>query len=108
MEPTLLAVSNLMEICPSRLNPTSMEIKVKHIQEGLEHSLHTDICMLDRGGPDFRGKYLGRLHLSGCSIEFSCSVIDRIFIDDNSISLNKTYKLQFILNRVSKNIVYIL
>ena len=54
----------LLEICPSPLNPTYMEIKGKHLREAFESSLDADFCMQDGKGPGFRGKYLGKLHIS--------------------------------------------
>ncbi|MFP3441028.1 5'-nucleotidase C-terminal domain-containing protein, partial [Pantoea sp. SIMBA_133] len=60
-------VSNkkLIEICPSPLNPTYFEIQGKDLYAALESSLNSSVCMADGKGPGFRGKYVGRLHVSG-------------------------------------------
>ncbi len=63
-----LTEKKLIEICPSPLNPTSFEIKGKDIKAAIEQSLDAQVCMADGGGPGFRGKYAGRLHMSGATI----------------------------------------
>ncbi|QDP39307.1 bifunctional metallophosphatase/5'-nucleotidase [Radiobacillus deserti] len=63
-------VSNkkLIEICPSPLNPTTFKVKGKHIKEALQQSLDVQACLADGRGPGFRGRFVGRLHISGAEV----------------------------------------
>jgi 2',3'-cyclic-nucleotide 2'-phosphodiesterase (5'-nucleotidase family) len=81
----------LLEICPSPLNPTYMEIKGKHLREAFQMSLDADFCMQDGRGPGFRGKYLGKLHLSGGVIEYKDRKVSKILIDGNPLDDEKIY-----------------
>ncbi|SDL92229.1 bifunctional metallophosphatase/5'-nucleotidase [Sediminibacillus halophilus] len=58
----------LIETCPSPLNPTTFEIKGKTLKVALEQSLDAQVCLADGRGPGFRGKYAGRLHISGATV----------------------------------------
>lgn len=89
-------VSNkkLLEISPSPLNPTYMEIKGKYIKEALELSLQADACLQDGRGSGFRGKYLGRLHVSkNVVIEHDRKNILRVMIDGEELDKEKTYRI---------------
>ncbi|MET0785514.1 MAG: 5'-nucleotidase C-terminal domain-containing protein [Paenisporosarcina sp.] len=59
-------VSNkkLIEICPSPLNPTTFDVLGKDIKHAIEQALDVQICLADGRGPGFRGKFVGRLHVS--------------------------------------------
>lgn len=81
----------LLEICPSPLNPTYMEIKGKHLREAFQNSLDADFCMQDGKGPGFRGKYLGRLHLSGGVIEYKDRKISNILINGRPLEDERMY-----------------
>lgn len=70
----------LIEICPSPLNPTSFEVKGKDIKLALEQSLDAQVCMADGRGPGFRGKFVGRLHVSGAHIEHNGKIIEAVTI----------------------------
>jgi len=63
-------VSNkkLIEICPSPLNPTSFEVKGAVLREALEQSMDVQVCLADGRGPGFRGRFVGRLHVSGAEV----------------------------------------
>jgi 5'-nucleotidase len=80
-----LSEKKLIEICPSPLNPTSFEIQGKHIRTALEQSLDVQICLADGKGPGFRGKFIGRLHVSGARIEHDGKNVTNIFIGDNPL-----------------------
>lgn len=89
-------VSNkkLLEISPSPLNPTYMEIKGKYIKEALELSLQADACLQDGRGSGFRGKYLGRLHVSkNVVIEHDRKNILRVMIDGEELEEEKIYRI---------------
>lgn len=83
----------LLEISPSPLNPTYMEIKGKYIKEALEQSLKSEICMLDGKGAGFRGKYLGRLHVSGAVIAHDGKNIIRIILKNGELEEEKLYRV---------------
>jgi 5'-nucleotidase len=75
-----LSDKKLIEICPSPLNPTSFEIKGRHLKTAIEQSLDAQICLADGRGPGFRGKYAGRLHVSGAKIVHDGKKIIEMFI----------------------------
>lgn len=88
-------VSNkkLLEIGPSPLNPTYMEIKGKYIKEALSLSLQAEVCLQDGKGPGFRGKYLGKLHVSGAIIEHNGKDILSVKLKDGNLEDQKIYKV---------------
>jgi 2',3'-cyclic-nucleotide 2'-phosphodiesterase (5'-nucleotidase family) len=71
----------LIEICPSPLNPTSFEVKGKDIKLALEQSLDAQVCLADGRGPGFRGKFVGRLHISGANIIHNGKSIEAVTIE---------------------------
>lgn len=83
----------LLEISPSPLNPTYMEIKGKYIREALTQSLQSDICLLDGKGAGFRGKYLGRLHVSHAVIDYDGMDISSIKIQGAELEDERIYKV---------------
>lgn len=83
----------LLEICPSPLNPTSFEIQGKYIREALEKSIYMDFCMQDGKGSGFRGRYLGRLHISGAVILHDGRKIKKIIIDGKELDDERIYKV---------------
>jgi 5'-nucleotidase len=86
-----VSLKKLIEICPSPLNPTYIEIKGKYIRQALEESLQTEFCLQEGKGPGFRGRYLGRLHLSGCLVEYSGINIKNILVGNKNIEDEKIY-----------------
>jgi len=80
-----LSNKKLIEICPSPLNPTSFEIKGKDLKEALEQSLDSQVCLLDGRGPGFRGKYLGRLHVSGVKVVHDGKKVLEIMVADKPL-----------------------
>lgn len=87
----LVSNKKLLELCPSPLNPTTFEIQGKYIREALQDSLDSDICYLDGKGPGFRGRYLGRLHVSNAVIEHDGRKVKNIFIKGEKLDENKCY-----------------
>lgn len=81
----------LIEICPSPLNPTSFEIQGKHLQEALEQSLDAQICLADGRGPGFRGRFVGRLHVSGLQIEHDGKNIHAIYVNEELLEEERWY-----------------
>lgn len=88
-----VSLKKLLEICPSPLNPTYMEIKGKYLREALENSLHADFCIQDGRGAGFRGKYLGKLHISGCVVEYEGTKIKNITVGDKKLEDEKLYSV---------------
>ncbi len=88
-------VSNkkLIEICPSPLNPTYFEIQGKDLYAALESSLNSSVCMADGKGPGFRGKYVGRLHVSGAKIQHDHKQIKMITINDEPFDYERWYRV---------------
>lgn len=88
-------VSNkkLLEISPSPLNPTYIEIKGKYIKEALRLSLKADVCLQDGKGAGFRGKYLGRLHICNAIIEHNGKDILKVKLKDGVLEDEKIYKV---------------
>lgn len=81
----------LLELCPSPLNPTTFEIQGKYIREALQNSLDTDYCYADGKGPGFRGKYVGKLHVSNAVIEHNGRKVVNIFINEENLQDEKWY-----------------
>lgn len=86
-----VSLKKLLELCPSPLNPTCFEIQGKSLREALQNSLDTDYCYCDGKGPGFRGKYLGRLHVSNAIIEHNGRKIINIFINGEQLDDEKWY-----------------
>ncbi|MDF2673419.1 MAG: yfkN 2 [Clostridiales bacterium] len=83
----------LLEISPSPLNPTYMEIKGSDIKEALRQSLQADFCLQDGKGSGFRGRYLGRLHISGAVIEHDGKNILRVMLDNGEMEDERVYRV---------------
>lgn len=81
----------LIEICPSPLNPTSFEIQGKHLKEAFVQSLDPQMCLADGRGPGFRGKFVGRLHVSGAKIVQEGSCIRDIIVNGEPLDDNHWY-----------------
>ncbi|WP_261129786.1 bifunctional UDP-sugar hydrolase/5'-nucleotidase [Bacillus sp. Marseille-Q3570] len=81
----------LIEICPSPLNPTSFEIKGMDIKSAIEQSLDAQVCLSDGKGPGFRGKFVGRLHVSGATVVHDGKEIIAMFIGEEPIQDDKWY-----------------
>ena len=81
----------IIEICPSPLNPTSYKIQGRDLWEALQNSLDTNYCYADGKGAGFRGKYLGRLHVSNAVIEHDGRKISRIHINGEKLIDRKWY-----------------
>jgi len=65
-----LSQMKLIEICPSPLNPTIVDIQGEHLLAALAATLDPETCLADGKGDGFRGKYAGRLHLSGAVVHW--------------------------------------
>ena len=59
----------------------------------MQNSLDTDYCYADGKGPGFRGKYVGRLHISNGIIEYDGRNIRRVSINGESLDSEKYYKV---------------
>jgi 5'-nucleotidase len=81
----------ILEICPSPLNPTYVEIMGKDIKEALEASLKAEVCLQDGNGGGFRGKYLGRLHISGAKIKHDGKNVIDIILENGEFNEDKLY-----------------
>lgn len=81
----------LIDICPSPLNPTYFEIQGISLKEALQKSLDSEVCLSDGRGPGFRGKYLGRLHISNMRVEHDGKCILTILINGKSLEKDKWY-----------------
>lgn len=87
-------VSNkkLLEISPSPLNPTYFEIQGKYLRAEFEDSLDSDFCLMDGKGPGFRGKYLGRLHVSSnVRIQYNGRKVIDVCINGEKLNDDKWY-----------------
>lgn len=83
----------LLEICPSPLNPTIIEIKGKYIKEALTQSLEVERCMGDGKGAGFRGKFIGRLHISGAIVQYNDRNIEKLYIGNREVEDEVYYKV---------------
>ncbi|MHA7136964.1 bifunctional metallophosphatase/5'-nucleotidase [Rossellomorea arthrocnemi] len=83
----------LIEICPSPLNPTSFNIQGKHIRTAIEQSLDVQVCLADGKGPGFRGKFVGRLHVSGAEIIYDGKRVSEVMIGNLPLEEEKWYSV---------------
>lgn len=81
----------LIEVCPSPLNPTRFEVQGKDIKKALEQSLDAQVCLADGRGPGFRGKFAGRLHVSGAEVIHNEKEVLEILIGRQPIEENRWY-----------------
>ncbi|WP_221567921.1 bifunctional UDP-sugar hydrolase/5'-nucleotidase [Alkalihalobacillus sp. TS-13] len=81
----------LIEICPSPLNPTSFEIKGKDIKTAIQQSLDAQVCLSDGKGPGFRGKFVGRLHVSGATVVHNGKEVIEMLIGEEPILVDRWY-----------------
>lgn len=81
----------IIELCPSPLNPTSFRIQGKDLWEALQNSLDTDYCYASGKGAGFRGKYVGRLHVSGAVIKHDGRNIIDIYIQGVRLDREQWY-----------------
>ncbi|MFC4408875.1 bifunctional metallophosphatase/5'-nucleotidase [Chungangia koreensis] len=90
----------LIEICPSPLNPTSFEVKGSDLREALEQSLDVQVCLAEGRGPGFRGRFTGRLHVSGAKVIHDGKTVREILVagqpldDENWYSVASSDYLQ--------------
>ena len=83
----------LIEICNSPLNATYFEIQGKYLKEALQSSLDSEFCFMEGRGPGFRGKYLGRLHVSNAFIEHDGRSIMNVIINGESLEEERWYSV---------------
>lgn len=70
-----------------------MEIQGKYIKEALQQSLDTESCYHEGKGSGFRGRFLGRIHISGGSILHDGNNIVKIIINGQELEEEKYYNV---------------
>lgn len=84
----------LLQIEPSPLNPTYVEIQGQYILGAIKESLDGDIVLADGRGPGFRGKYVGRLHFSkNVKIKYKGRKVLEVLINEEPIKEDKVYRV---------------
>lgn len=75
-----LTESDLLALCPSPINPCSVELAGRHLLQALEESLLDEFIGMPIRGFGFRGKVLGTLCVSGITVRYdlSCAPYHRI------------------------------
>jgi 2',3'-cyclic-nucleotide 2'-phosphodiesterase (5'-nucleotidase family) len=86
-----LSNKKLIEICPSPLNPTSFEVQGAALRKALESSLDAQTCLADGRGPGFRGKFAGRLHVSGAKVIHDGKNVQEILIGSEPLEEKRWY-----------------
>lgn len=86
-----ISMKKLLDICPSPLNPTYFEIQGIDLRKALEKSLDSEVCLSEGKGPGFRGKYLGRLHVSNAIIEHDGNRILKVIIRGKELEEDQWY-----------------
>lgn len=88
-------VSNkkLIEVCPSPLNPTSFEVQGTALRQAIESSLDAQTCLADGRGPGFRGKFAGRLHVSGAAVTHDGHSVREILIGNEPLQEERWYSV---------------
>ncbi len=94
-----LSRMKLIDICPSPLNPTVVDIQGEHLLAALAATLDPAMCLADGKGAGFRGKYAGRLHLSGAVVYWQrdgrgSRTVSHILMDNGErLAPGATYRL---------------
>lgn len=83
----------LLELCPSPLNPTTMYVKGEDIREALKHSLDSQFCLQEGRGSGFRGRYLGRLHVSGMRVFYRHRKLVKVLVGEEELRDDRWYKI---------------
>ncbi|GKX66766.1 bifunctional metallophosphatase/5'-nucleotidase [Inconstantimicrobium mannanitabidum] len=83
-----------LQAAPSPLNPTYFEIEGRYLKAALEASFDDQVLLSDGRGPGFRGKYVGKLHVSNnVKILYRKRKIQDIIINGSSLEENKVYRV---------------
>ncbi|MDB5055938.1 MAG: yunD [Bacilli bacterium] len=90
--------ADLLQMCPSPINPCRMLLRGDQIQLALEESLLLSFQEKAIQGYGFRGKWLGSLSTSGLRIEYdpeapSLHKIKRILVNEEEIIADKIYRV---------------
>lgn len=88
-----LSKKKIFDISPSPLNVTYMEVKGEYIKEALNLSLKASHCLSDGKGPGVRGKFAGRLHISGAEIIHDGKKVIDVIINDEKLDNQKWYSV---------------
>lgn len=88
-----ISKKKLIEICPSPLNPTSFKVKGASLREAFEQSMDVQACLADGRGPGFRGRFVGRLHVSGADVIHDGKRILDIIIGSEPLDDEKWYSV---------------
>lgn len=84
----------LLQIAPSPLNPTYFEIQGKYLKIAFESSLDGQVLLSDGKGPGYRGKFVGKLHVSSnVKVIYEKRKIVDIIIDGKSLDEEKVYRV---------------
>ncbi|WP_202709828.1 bifunctional metallophosphatase/5'-nucleotidase [Sporosalibacterium faouarense] len=92
-----ISKKELLEICPSPLNPTYIEIQGKDLLNALEKSLLAEYHNADGKGSGFRGKWLGNIQVSSnVTVKYReeeqpLSKIENITINGELLNLKRWY-----------------
>lgn len=87
---------DLLQICPSPINPCTMRLRGQHIRHLLEEALLPHFCRLPIRGFGFRGQVLGTLCVDGLDIVYdpaakSYEKIVSITVDGEPLQVDQDY-----------------
>lgn len=86
-----ITMNDVLKVCNSPLFVSIMKVKGSIIIKALKQSLNKDKCYEDYRRPGFRGKFLGKLHVSyNCRIDKNAQ---NVYIDGELIDKNKLYSI---------------
>lgn len=94
-----LSRMKLIDICPSPLNPTVVDIAGEQLLAALTATLDPATCLADGKGGGYRGRYAGRLHLSGAVVHWRQDalgnrVVRRVLLDNGeTLAPAATYRV---------------
>lgn len=83
----------LLQVSPSPLNPTYVTIKGDNILKALIQTLDGDICLNGGRGAGFRGRFVGRLHVSKNVLIIVRENDLEVTIDGKALDLEKEYNV---------------
>lgn len=94
LKTTNFSCKDLLKINNSPIVLAKSELLGKDIYEALELSLNKEYCLKDGHGPGFRGKFLGKLHVSSnVRVDYQKDKILNIYINNEKIKMNKKYSV---------------
>lgn len=88
-----ISYKDILDVCNSPLEITTMDVKGKYILEAIKESMKKEKCHDSYRRAGFRGEFLGKLHVS-----YNCKIIENgttlnVYINNKLINQEEYYKV---------------